>query len=221
MTKTCAKCGENKGASLFSKCKKSSDGLQARCKSCVSEYMRLRTILLRDELNRKARDFYYKNREDRIEKTRAYYEANREKYLVQKREYHRQRVESGAVAEYYSRPEVAKRCRENSKRSYQKFRDARIASTRAYAKTPVGKLVRDKARRRQIEIFPERIKARYFVANALRDGRIARGQFCESCGKGCKTQAHHHKGYERAHWLDVQWLCGPCHKAADKEQAVT
>lgn len=27
------------------------------------------------------------------------------------------------------------------------------------------------------------------------------------------------KGYEREHWLDVEWLCGPCHKKADRVQA--
>jgi len=47
--------------------------------------------------------------------------------------------------------------------------------------------------------------------NALRQGRIARGDTCELCGQKGKMHGHHWHGYSSAHVLDVQWLCLQCH----------
>jgi hypothetical protein len=44
----------------------------------------------------------------------------------------------------------------------------------------------------------------------LKRGKIQR-QPCEVCGK--RAQMHHHKGYEGAAALDVQWLCRDHHLA--------
>lgn len=54
-------------------------------------------------------------------------------------------------------------------------------------------------------------KARNAVHNAVRDGKLKK-QPCEVCGTWL-VHAHHHNGYDREHWLDVQWLCVRHHKA--------
>lgn len=59
--------------------------------------------------------------------------------------------------------------------------------------------------------------ARQAVARAVRETRLVRPKACSKCGltRGV-IQAHHHKGYEPAHQLDVQWLCAVCHFAVHK-----
>lgn len=67
--------------------------------------------------------------------------------------------------------------------------------------------------------YPIREKARQYVKNAIRDGRLIRSDRCSNpeCNKICKPEAHHHNGYEEEHWLDVIFLCTECHKEADSE----
>lgn len=31
-----------------------------------------------------------------------------------------------------------------------------------------------------------------------------------------RVEAHHHKGYDEDHWLDVVWLCRSCHVLAEE-----
>jgi len=54
--------------------------------------------------------------------------------------------------------------------------------------------------------YPERIKARNAVSNAVRDGKLLKMN-CAFCGSS-NTIAHHH---DYARPLDVTWLCTPCH----------
>lgn len=65
--------------------------------------------------------------------------------------------------------------------------------------------------------YPERIAARWALREAVRTGRIARADRCEGCGARARTEGHHHRGYDRAHWLDVQWLCKRCHAVVDRK----
>lgn len=61
-------------------------------------------------------------------------------------------------------------------------------------------------------------KARYYASNAIRDGRLIRLDNCEICKvkdwgkKRSMIEAHHYKGYNKANWLDIKWLCTNCHK---------
>jgi hypothetical protein len=59
---------------------------------------------------------------------------------------------------------------------------------------------------------PER-RARTTVNRAVRTGKLPRAstQQCVSCGQPAK-EYHHHKGYAREHWLDVEPVCHQCHK---------
>src|SRR3990167_2638776 len=70
--------------------------------------------------------------------------------------------------------------------------------------------------------YPERYKSRAKASWAVFHGKLTRKTFCEKCGSSpplqrngaSAIQKHHHKGYD--HPLDVQWLCIPCHRKADK-----
>jgi len=55
--------------------------------------------------------------------------------------------------------------------------------------------------------------AGHAVERALRIGRLHRPRCCQKCGEMCKVEAHHHRGYAEAYWLDIEWLCPPCHQA--------
>lgn len=65
-------------------------------------------------------------------------------------------------------------------------------------------------------------KARYYISNAVRAGRVVRPANCEGCGKPdlgeyrSYIEAHHYLGYDEKHWLTVRWLCTKCHKEAEK-----
>ena len=72
--------------------------------------------------------------------------------------------------------------------------------------------------------WADRDRARRALNRAVARGEIER-QPCEVCGLEPKVvngrqriEAHHHKGYEPEHWLDVEWLCCPHHREADAAQ---
>lgn len=53
--------------------------------------------------------------------------------------------------------------------------------------------------------------ARGAVKSALDAGEIQRPATCSDCGARERIEAHH-VSYEPARWLDVVWLCVPCHR---------
>ena len=67
--------------------------------------------------------------------------------------------------------------------------------------------------------YPIRHKARQAASYAIASGRLIRPGHCENptCGTKCKPEAHHYLGYEKEHWLDVEFLCSECHKEADRK----
>lgn len=60
-----------------------------------------------------------------------------------------------------------------------------------------------------------RMLARQAVYRAVRAGTLVRPTQCSRCPAVGKMQGHHHKGYAAEFQLDVEWLCGRCHKIAD------
>ncbi len=78
--------------------------------------------------------------------------------------------------------------------------------------------IRERSRLRYRFMPDNERKARYYVTNAVRDGRLTRSKYCEVCKrkewgkKRSMIEAHHYKGYEPENWLKVQWLCAPCHR---------
>jgi len=53
----------------------------------------------------------------------------------------------------------------------------------------------------------------WLTSMAIRHGIIARPTHCQSCGTGCKPNAHH-DDYSQV--LDVRFYCRSCHNEADK-----
>lgn len=71
-----------------------------------------------------------------------------------------------------------------------------------------------------------KIEARAAINFGIKYGFLTRPDTCQSNGKyGAKCsgiiEAHHHNGYDRKHWLDVEWLCVACHRAADAQKRNT
>jgi len=55
--------------------------------------------------------------------------------------------------------------------------------------------------------YPDRIRARQAVQDALRTDRLVK----EPCACGETNVQGHHKSYEEDKWLDVDWLCRKHH----------
>lgn len=60
---------------------------------------------------------------------------------------------------------------------------------------------------------PEKYRARSAVSNAIRDGRLGRGQ-CEIC---CDWAHAHHEDYSKP--LEVRWLCPKHHSEEHRKRA--
>lgn len=219
-TKLCRACKQAVSLDGFHKLAKAKDGLQARCKACVCAYMKARNIAKADELREKSKAYYAANREERkakikewqrvnaavvSERRRESYLANREQVLERNRAYREQ-------------PDVRERYNAKKKENYELNKPERLRQGRLYRRTPEGKAVLAKAHAREKVVHAEKIKARYHVSNAIRDGRLLKASACQLCNTACEVEAHHHKGYARQNWLNVQWLCLTCHKAEDKKQ---
>lgn len=56
-------------------------------------------------------------------------------------------------------------------------------------------------------------KANYTLRNAVKSGKIIKPNKCEiiDCNE-TKIYGHHHLGYNKENWLNVQWLCSKHHK---------
>jgi hypothetical protein len=82
------------------------------------------------------------------------------------------------------------------------------ARTRRYTKTEKGKA------NRRAHLEQERASGRYAARAAVgyhvKVGHIIKGP-CVVCG-ALKVHAHHPRGYDAAHRLDVEWYCPKHHK---------
>jgi ribosome-binding protein aMBF1 (putative translation factor) len=58
--------------------------------------------------------------------------------------------------------------------------------------------------------LPEKVRARQLVQRAVKTGRLVRPDACERCGTEGWVEAHH-PDYTKP--LDVEWLCGDCHRS--------
>lgn len=106
-SKKCGKCLTTKSAEMFCRSKRSRDGLQWQCRSCVSEYNRkrrkekpvkppARSESYREAARERNRAYHHKNREAIAERRRKYRQNNREKMAEKNRDYQRRRREVDA-----------------------------------------------------------------------------------------------------------------------------
>ncbi len=87
LSKTCSKCGEEKGCDLFSKDKSRKDGLDPWCKGCKSEHQRnnreaannrnrVYRVVHKDKCNQYARDYMRSHKKERNQYAHRYKEDN-------------------------------------------------------------------------------------------------------------------------------------------------
>lgn len=91
-TKICTKCGKSKSATeeYWYKQEQGAMGLQAACKVCAKERMRLYREANREKINKRSQQRYTTNPDKIRQNGKRYYEANREKI----REHHRHYYEA-------------------------------------------------------------------------------------------------------------------------------
>jgi len=120
---------------------------------------------------------------------------------------------------YKSRPETLARQRERRQLPENKVKqqqywqtDAYKESQRNYRQSKKGKAGSKKYHARRRRLYPERIKAKDAVHNAIRDGRLTPVGELPCCGCGKQAEHYHHESYEPEHRLDVIPFCESCHK---------
>ena len=69
----------------------------------------------------------------------------------------------------------------------------------------------EESRRERVERWDNQLRARGAVGYAKKLGRLVPGP-CVVCGTTEGVEAHHHLGYAREHWLDVEWRCRVHHR---------
>lgn len=104
--------------------------------------------------------------------------------------------------------------RARNRASYARHAETKKAKQRAWNATHEAAVAR-RARNASPETIRKR-PARQAVYRALRDGKMTRPTSCPACGNTGRIEAHHHNGYDQAHWLDVIWLCSACHAMTDR-----
>ncbi len=113
----------------------------------------------------------------------------------------------------YQRRAISRRLRDKSPLAQKRYK--RFRNSEKY---------REYSRNRYHTMDENVRKARYYLRNALREGRLIKSSVCEHCGatdygtKRSMIEGHHYLGYDKKHWFDVQWLCVTCHKIADKNE---
>lgn len=92
----------------------------------------------------------------------------------------------------------------------------RIEAVKRRAATDHARALARSAHKKWAERNPDRLRANHAVSNAIRDGRLHRPACCMApgCFETRDVQAHHHH-YDNP--LDVNWLCGQCHKAVHNQ----
>lgn len=118
----------------------------------------------------------------------------------------------------------------NYQRGYRQLHLEGIAEKQVvYRRTPSAVASHDKSsikysqsskgrafQQRDRDKFPQEIKARRAVFNAIKAGILIRPSTCESCNEKKFVQGHH-ESYKEIHWLDVAWLCITCHRELHRD----
>ncbi len=201
--KYCPKCGSE---GPFYKDKNAPDGLSYRCQECIKAHVAAYRKANPEKVKASKRASDIKNA-DHVRATKAAdYLANKEKVKARSSAfYHADPVRGRQVRRLYNRTHKETISIQRGDR-YQENKEQVNATMAIYKKEN-----------------PLKIAARNAVHAALNRGDIE-VQPCKYCGlppkkvKGNpkaqahqRIQAHHYLGYEEIHWLDIEWLCGPCH----------
>lgn len=85
--KICSYCLEEKALNKFNKSISQKDGYHSYCQECQKEYWEKYKLNNSNSINRKRREYYYKNRAIEIKKAIEYQRANKEKVRIYKLTY--------------------------------------------------------------------------------------------------------------------------------------
>lgn len=210
-TKVCTACEASKPIESFYVKDRKNGRRSSRCKQCH-----------RDGRNPVVRDIPQKD-------TKVCTRCHIEKPLC---DFHKSKNEKDGrqfrckqcTKEYNARPEIAERRHRVQKIYNSTIRGKIIAREgwRRYESTEAAKEKRRQRRKgekhkagcRQYDLVNhEKRRAHRAVKEAINKGLMprARNNKCASCGLRQASHYHHHRGYDREHWLDVVPLCNRCH----------
>lgn len=128
-------------------------------------------------------------------------------------------LESKPLGEFYKHKAMADgrlgKCKLCTKRDVSRHRDANLERARDYDR---ARYRRDREKRIAVikaayRKYPERLRARRAVHNAIRDKRLFRPSTCGRCGGPGPIEASHND-YSKP--LEVEWLCRSCHVKKDR-----
>lgn len=128
--------------------------------------------------------------------------------------------ETKAITDFYRHPQMAdghlNKCKECTKKDVTKHRRGKgrkriLEYDRERNATDARKALKVRVCRRNRSQHPEHYVAYREVQQAIKTGRLERGQQCEICGRDDVAIHAHHEDYGKP--LEVEWLCEHCHRA--------
>ena len=122
-----------------------------------------------------------------------------------------------ATAKAYSQTKKGKEVKHRTARTYSQTEKGKEVQRR-YWQTERGKKVHRQIACKQRLLYPEKVRARNAVGNAIVSGKKAKPKTfkCADCG-GQAEMYHHYLGYAPENWLDVIPLCFACDRKAHKK----
>jgi hypothetical protein len=103
--------------------------------------------------------------------------------------------------------------RQMDREYYQNNHEVRLETSRKaqlkYYKTDKGREKYNRHNRLQREKFPEKMRARSLLSNAIVEGKIVKPTRCSLCFSEDFVIEGHHTDYSKPY--DVIWICRPCH----------
>lgn len=195
----CTECGALKLLEDFSPSKQKANGKSSHCLLCS---------------NARSKSYHHGNKESiSIRKRNRYKSDYKYRESIKSAVISRSKTVEGKkkIQEYNNTPQ-----RKAQHRKYNQT-DSRRLQNRINHREDMKRRWADPARRLKV-------KARQSVNFAVMFGFFKRPDVCQSGGKyhvPCsegKISGHHHKGYDRENWLEIEWLCPACHREADKQQ---
>lgn len=193
--RTCPSCGVTQPLTNFNKDRNRTCGHVSACKECKKVYMKKWRTKTPEE-----KEAWHKSIEERRRK------CIRCEVPFLKKE----------VEERSTKPTYCPACERYMSNSYY-IRNHETVKKRHkdWAKTPEGRESKRRTAKLMYQNMPAEKKIAYGkMTYAIQSGKLVR-QPCQECGD-TKVDGHHHNGYSKEHWYDVQWLCRKHHLDAHK-----